>query len=113
MLQKDSETFFKGSRPVKKSEQNLKPFVYVSKIIVLYIDDIYIYIYKTIKHTESHKTYVCIVERDIKNDFMCRCRYCTMVCKKREKENIMMDVLLDCQNPSRFFCTESFVNLFS
>lgn len=82
MLQKDSETFFKASRPEEKNQNKPKTFfVYVSKRIVLYIDDILDY------QAYGKSQNICLqVERDITNDFMCRCRYCTMVCKKEKKK---------------------------
>lgn len=66
---------------LKKTTTTLNHFVYVSKRIVFCI----LLIYKTINLKKDTKQ-MLQVERIIKNDFICRCRYCTMVCIKKERK---------------------------
>lgn len=79
-------SFKRFSLKKKHTECDLKPFR------KCFQKNCFVYCwYIRLSNIQKFTKHMLQVERDIKNDFMCRCRYCTMVCKKRERENIIAD----------------------
>lgn len=68
-------------RPVNNKKTNLKSFCICFQKNCFCI----LLIYKTINLQRDTKQ-MLPVERGIKNDFICRCRYCTMDCKKKKEK---------------------------